>query len=754
MYESFEDIEYLFPSPPVVEQGKSFTPLDFYSIVVPTSRKVQFKLGYFSSNAISVLSVGFASFIANGGQLELMINHFVNERDYKLLNDNDDLSGIDLEFIKSKLESNDLLEIHDLLNSSERHFFNCLKYLLNHTKQLTILPVTLKDGAMAHYKEALFTDKNNNCIYINGSSNFTRSGITDNGESFVFQRSWRSEFEKEMINHKLGEFKRIFSGVATESFIYIPPEKLIKVVNEIGESKTIEKLIEDEESIQSELMLKTRQNESLDKYYNELVQYNYKRKDKLRTLAEPSFPYESPRSYQKEAHEKWVENDKKGLFAMATGTGKTLTSLNCLLNEYREVGYYRAVIIVPTISLLSQWREECLKFNYQNIISISSKSDWKSELSFFNLKSKLIDTSFIVIVTYSSFTRKKFLDQFKEMPEDTLMIADEVHNMGSPGIKKVLPSIHLKKRIGLSATPNRVYDESGNTAIDEFFSDSAPYIYNFDMKKAIRSGFLCKYYYHPRVVQLTDDEQKKYNSISKQLMKFIDSQTGRYKQSKEVEILLLKRKRIIHKAENKIFAFRKILREEFTKKGSLKYSLVYTPEGVVENPEKFSDQYVENEDDLKLINTFTKEVRDVDPFLMVKKFTADLKNRDEVLKQYAKGDIDVLTSMKCLDEGVDVPRSELAIFCSSTGNPRQFIQRRGRVLRLAKGKLIATVYDLVVIPKPLEDGESSFQKSLVLSELRRVVNFSSLSENKSETFEVFNDICNEYGINLYELEKE
>lgn len=754
MHESFEDIEYLFPTPSIVEQGKDFTPLDFYSIVIPASKKIQFKLGYFSSNAISVLAVGFATFIANGGKIELMINHFVNERDYKLLNDKGDLSSLDLEFIKSKIESNDLLEIHELLDSSEKHFFNCLKYLLNHTEQLTIIPVTLKDGAMAHYKEALFIDKIENSIYINGSSNFTRSGITDNGESFVFQRSWRSDFEKQMNDHKSKEFKKIFSGAATESFIYIPPEKLVKVVNDIGESKTIEKLIEDEEAIQNELNQKNRQNESLDKYYNELVEYNYKRKDKLRAVEEPSFPYESPRPYQKEAHEKWVENDKKGLFAMATGTGKTLTSLNCLLNEYREVGYYRAVILVPTISLLSQWREECLKFNYQNIISISSKSDWKSELSFFNLKSKLSNTSFIVIVTYSSFTRKKFLDQFKGLPKDTLLIADEVHNMGSPGIKKVLPSIHLEKRIGLSATPNRVYDESGNAAVDEFFSDSAPYIYSFDMKKAIRSGFLCKYYYHPRVVQLTEEEQKRYNSISKQLMRFIDSQTGQYKKSKEVEILLLKRKRIIHKAENKIIAFRKILREEFSKKGSLKYSLIYTPEGVVENSNHLSDQYIENEDDLKLINTFTKEVRDVDPFLMVKKFTADIKNRDEVLKQYAKGEIDVLTSMKCLDEGVDVPRSELAIFCSSTGNPRQFIQRRGRVLRLAKGKLIATVYDLVVIPKPLEEGGASFQKSLVLSELRRVVNFSTLSENKSETFEVFNDICNEYGINLYELEKE
>ena len=193
---------------------------------------------------------------------------------------------------------------------------------------------------------------------------------------------------------------------------------------------------------------------------------------------------------------------------------------------------------------------------------------------------------------------------------------------------------------------------------------------------------------------------------------------------------------------------------KYKRKGSLKYSLVYTPEGVAEDANSYSDSYIESEEDLKLINVYTEKVRDIDPFIMVKKFTSGVPNRDSLLEQYASGEIDVLTSMKCLDEGVDVPKSELAIFCSSTGNPRQFIQRRGRVLRTAKGKKSARIYDLVVIPQLVEDDSeiSAFERSLLLSELKRVVNFSHLSENKSETFEIFEEICQQYDINLYEIE--
>ena len=438
---------------------------------------------------------------------------------------------------------------------------------------------------------------------------------------------------------------------------------------------------------------------------------------------------------------------------MATGTGKTITSLNCLLNEYYKTKIYRAVISVPTTALVDQWKKECAKFNFKNIITVSSKENWDKNIAFFNTASKLIDASFIVIVTYASFPKSKFQNYFTMLPEDTVLIADETHNLGSRSLLKLLPEIHLKKRIGLSATPNRKFDETGNQAIQEFFNDIPPYIVSYSMKEALKIGWLCKYTYYPHIVKLSDGEMEKYRILSLQLfrMGLFDKETGAFRSTPEIEKKLLERKRIIHKAVNKLDTFKRILKDEYEKRKNLKYTLIYVPEGNEPNFED-SDFSVETEDEKRLINEYTKAVSSTDDLIMVKQFTASSTNRKEILTDFETGRIHVLTSMKCLDEGVDVPRSELAIFCASTGNPRQFIQRRGRVLRLHEDKVHATIHDLVVVPE-IKGNDSTYEmeRGLVKKELERVVDFSNLSMNKTDTYETFKAILEYYNLNLNDL---
>ncbi|MCD4663843.1 MAG: DEAD/DEAH box helicase family protein, partial [Bacteroidales bacterium] len=431
--------------------------------------------------------------------------------------------------------------------------------------------------------------------------------------------------------------------------------------------------------------------------------------------------------------------------------GKTITSLNCILNEYLKTNSYKVVILVPTIALVEQWKNECAKFNFRNIISVSSKGNWNEALSFFNTASKIINTSYIVIATYASFVRKRFQNQFKSISKDAIFIADEVHNMGASSISKLLPGIHIEKRIGLSATPQRKYDYEGNIAIEEFFNDTPPFIYSFSMKQALDMGWLSKYLYYPHIVYLEDDELKQYIKISKQLLKFLDPATKKYKDVSEVEMLLLARKRIIHKAREKKSIFRKILKTEFEKKRNLKYTLVYVPEG--KDPDySSSDYYIEDEDEFKLINDYTRIVSDIDSTIMVKQYTSKTNNRHDVIKDFEEGRIHVLTSMKCLDEGVDVPRSELAVFCASTGNPRQFIQRRGRVLRLHKEKIHAVIHDLVVVTKiNPEENTYEMERSLIKKELERVVDFSGLSMNKIDSYEELKNILDYYNLNLNDI---
>jgi superfamily II DNA or RNA helicase len=286
--------------------------------------------------------------------------------------------------------------------------------------------------------------------------------------------------------------------------------------------------------------------------------------------------------------------------------------------------------------------------------------------------------------------------------------------------------------------------------MQKFFNDKPPYVYSYTMREAIYNNppALCKYSYYPHIVFLSSYELEEYIKISKQLLKFLDSFTGKFKDCQEVEMLLLKRKRIIHKAENKKEVFKQIIAAEFKKRKNLKYTLVYVPEGL-ETDYSNLDEYNENEEELHLINEYTKIVSATDKSIMVKQYTSNSKDRDNILKDFANGKVHVMTSMKCLDEGVDIPRAELAIFCASTGNPRQFIQRRGRVLRLHKDKVHAVIHDLIVVPLINNESDTfEMERHLVERELERVVDFSSLSMNKMDTYEILEEILEYYKLNL------
>ena len=220
-------------------------------------------------------------------------------------------------------------------------------------------------------------------------------------------------------------------------------------------------------------------------------------------------------------------------------------------------------------------------------------------------------------------------------------------------------------------------------------------------------------------------------------------------------MLLLARKRIIHKAARKIDVFRSIIQKRFHEKGNLKYTLVYVPEGnkpdYLSGGDDFdlSEDIGEDNDMDHLIDTYTKVVTEVDNHVTVRKFVSGQKEREDILNDFAIGKLHVLTSMKCLDEGVDVPRSEMAIFCASTGNPRQFIQRRGRVLRTHPQKEMAELHDLVVAPE-INSYSSCYnmERSLLKGELMRVINFSQLSENPSFSEIELREVLDHYGLNL------
>ena len=743
-------------------------PIGFFSECLCNATRFDLMLGFFSSSAINVLADGFASFLYNGGRMRLIINDILTEQDKAAFADgmSDTLPFFDL---------TDLEKLKTTLSERDTHFFECLSWLIRNDR-LEVKIVAPKEGiGISHTKTGVFGD-GGDYVAFDGSCNFSRTALVDNIESLTVSCEWDGSIEAEKARDIKEDFEMVFNG-KDETVVYMTTEQVRTQLVDGFKDKSLTTLLEDEyklierhakekdlpSSVKHALeKAKQRVSATIDKLKEERIE---KREAVVKQEIEPCFPYPTgPRDYQRQAFENWKNNNQRGLFAMATGTGKTITSLNCLLEIFKRNGYYKAIILVPTITLVNQWEQECEKFHFSNVIKVYSKnSEWRSRIERLQMaeeykKTKEPSQNFIIISTYASFTRGNVFDILNGFERSkVLLIADEAHNMGSPTIMKRIGDIKYLRRIGLSATPERQFDDDTNRKLFKFFGAEKQYTYEYSMEEAIENGVLCRYFYYPHLIRLTDDEFQKYVELSLKISKYFNFNTNSFENKDDILMsMLLARKRIVHKAANKITAFNQIINERYQKKGNLKYSLVYVPEGtkpdyivdsdVFDSTDQVADDIVSD----RLIDDYTEAVMKLDKFITVKKFVSGQKDRDKVLSDFASGKLQVLTSMKCLDEGVDVPRSELAIFCASTGNPRQFIQRRGRILRKHPDKFMAEIHDLVVAPE-VNPGSDSFrmERALLKGELMRVKNFSLLSENPSFSQIELKSVMEHYGLNMY-----
>lgn len=444
------------------------------------------------------------------------------------------------------------------------------------------------------------------------------------------------------------------------------------------------------------------------------------------------------RPYQVEAINSWIDKGLVGFFEMATGTGKTITSLNCARHVLDLEGKINLLVLVPTLDLAMQWQEDVKKFVCRNIILANSKNNaWYSEA--INAISIQDRSSFCIITTYATFLTKRFQFIVSKMSSDSMLIADEAHNFGTKLHLSLYPK-NIGRRLGLSATPIRHFDEQGTNAIMDYFNASKGSTFNFSMENAIKEGYLCEYLYYPVIVPLTDEELKEYKAISKKLAKYFTS--GCLEDSAIVTALLLKRKRVIHNAYGKFEVLRWIIREFLEEGRTLKHILLYVPEG---NSKNIDDN------DRKLINKYSQIIGE-EFSLNQHQFIGSTKDRENILQQFSDGKIEVLTAMKCLDEGVDIKRAEVAIFCASTGNPRQFIQRRGRILRTHPDKKKAIIYDMIVVPS-IEQNETieivSMERKILQAELSRVHEFASLAINHYQSLQSLEEIAKKYDLDIY-----
>ena len=677
-------------------------PADFFTKALSNSSHLDLGLGYFSSASFNVLACGFSHFIKNGGNMRMYINPNLTEDDYALLKANRSE-----DFEQRLLESYD--ELFNILSKRDELFFRCLAYLIQQ-ERIEIRIAVLKEGGIAHEKFGIFTDTKGDEVVFNGSMNMTASGLTRNIESIDCICSWHNEENMQRIATYHHDFETVWDGSNSDVIIYDAKQFCKKIVTRYN-TETIDEIVEDEYEAIKELETAAAQ----------------------QVIEEPHFPSKFPGAfqYQKDAYQAWCDRGKRGVFAMATGTGKTITSLNCALEEYYNDGFYRLIVLVPSIALVEQWEEEASNFNFRNIIKVSStNSQWRAKL--LALKGKIArgkSANYVVISTYTSFAMRDFQQILPFISENAILIADEAHNIGANLVREAFRRLTIDRRIALSATLQRVYDEEGTKEIETFFNDSFPYTYSFSMNKAIKIGRLMHYFYHPRVVYLDEDEMTKYARYTKQLLQMYNESTGSFSDPDQAQQLLMLRKNILHKARNKMNAFVDIIREIGEDK--LKYCFVYSASG-----KRYDQAKDENEQyDMEILKQMLAITKQIFPSVRCNSYTSnDSKElRKQKLDAFAEGKIDVLFAKNCLDEGVDVPRAEYGIFTSSSGNPRQFVQRRGRLLRTHPAKRYAYIYDMIVAPNfrsPQYDRKWwAMEKSLVMGEMRRVANFACLADN-------------------------
>lgn len=436
-----------------------------------------------------------------------------------------------------------------------------------------------------------------------------------------------------------------------------------------------------------------------------------------------------PRGYQDEAVQAWVRNSGQGILNMATGTGKTITSLLAASSLASLQDDSLALIVAaPYQHLVDQWKADLNDFGANPILAYQSRTTWTdnltSQITEYNSGVRDILT---VITTHKTFSSNHFQNIIGRLDGTrSMLIVDEVHHLGAPHLRKSLPQ-DIRARLGLSATPQRWYDEEGTEALTQYFTNGV--VFEYGLKEAIENGYLAEYYYVPHIIELTEDEQEEYLALSRSIGKRMASASGDIgdagaQEDETLKQLLFKRARLIGSAANKIPKLRQLLLE--TGLEGLHHTLVYSGDGDVAGDGEKTRRQLE-----AITNLMGNDLG-----LKIHQFTYEenQQERERLLDEFEAGELQALVAIRCLDEGIDVPATRTAFILASSSNPRQFIQRRGRILRTHPGKDHAIIHDFIVAPptevrKSGEDSIFSLERNLVQKELQRVSTFAASARN-------------------------
>lgn len=691
---------------------------EFYNPVLKNAVLYQRAVGFFSSTALIELTKGISGLVKNKGKIQFIVSPYLSL---------EDVEAIEKGYEKRKIIEGALLrEFKEPENYFQEERLNLLAHLIEEgTLELKVaFTPPNKNTGMYHEKVGIVEDENGNKIVFTGSLNETINAFYNNYESIVVFTSW--EESKEYADEMQRDFNLLWSGRDNDLEVIDFPE-VVKDKIKIRKKPEVHYDIDEEEKLE-EIEGDERGN--------------------------PRMPQGLVlRDYQIEAIDNWKNNDYHGIFDMATGTGKTYTGLGAVTKLFNDKEKLAIIIVCPYQHLVEQWVEDIELFNMEPIIgySDSGQKNWKKRLEDdvfdFNLG---IIKSFCFVTTNATYSSKFVTETMKSLGKDTLLLVDEAHNFGSSNLRKRLYS-QIEYRLALSATLERHGDVEGTEALKKYFGKKC---IEYDLKKAIDEGKLTPYYYYPVLTYLDEEELAEYKDLSYRVSKECHKDKhGKLQVTEKGKMLLMQRARIVAGAKSKL----DVLRDKMQDYKDDSHILVYCGATRVQTFE-FDESEHDEEGERQIVAV--SKILGNELGMKVTHFTSNesAQEREIIKRRFATTDpYQAIVAIKCLDEGVNIPSIRTAFILASTTNPKEYIQRRGRVLRLAKDKPYAVIYDFVTLATPLGEVnvygvDFNCERALAKRELARIKEFGEIAMNSRDSDELINDIACAYQISDEEME--
>lgn len=646
---------------------------DFYIPALSVSKIYKRIAGYFSSNTLAVAAKGLAAFIHNGGKMFLITSVVLSEED------KDSIEKALGEYEKKVIE-----EIDNIEDKLTRNHVAMLGWMIkNGTLEIKIAVVS---KGIFHPKIGILEDSYNK-LSFSGSENETAAGWLHNDEAFHVFKSWGSEVDH--LNGDLHVFESLWKGRGRKTTVYSISKAFEKKLIQIA-PKDKKEFAQLTDSVTEQLLCNRK--ESIEK--KELY------------------------SFQKQAIDAWKNNDCKGILEMATGTGKTFTSLNIIRDVCKRTEKLLCIITVPYLFLVSQWKKEFLKLFEQDFFIKEAHSEvngWETAINEIIQEYDMgVVTRIAIFTVYDTFGSEKFqnlIHKYLSKGDEVILVSDEVHFLGAPSFSNGMKEIY-KYRVGLSATPQRWFDEEGSKNLIEYFGGT---VFKFPLKKAIPK-YLTPYNYFPQIVSMSNNELEQYCELAERISRVFHfgNKENDFKANNYLTKLLIERAKIIVNNEEKKSKFHDIILDLKDRK-LIDHLLVYcSPEQLDWAQAILTKYHISN-------HKFT--------------FHENQKKRAAILEHFENGAVKALVAMRCLDQGLDMPSTKTAIILASSTNPIQYIQRRGRILRKYPGKNEALIYDFIVVPdirKKLNAELFNIEQKVFCRELARTKEFYETANNKPE----------------------